>query len=347
LRFGLDLARATAIVLVLISHGAMFWAPLVGNQLFNSTGVFWLTGFDGVELFFSLSGFLIGRLLLEIQCRDPSAKAVKIFLIRRWMRTLPLYYLVLMACVVFPEIEPNARENILAYFLLMQNLFTRMPSSNWFGISWSLTIEEWSYVALPILAFYVCRLQRNPVACAALILIIIGFTVRLGIGLTNGVPTLSEWDKLIRKLVASRTDAVAFGVLGAVFIQRYGQIGRSWFPPLAAALLGLNAWICYHPELIPGVVGWLALFPLTGVGFTLLLLWLNDLPTPKAFAPPIQFLARISYGVYLVHWPLMFVTLKVATPFQLIVFIGSSLLVATFLFYAVEDPIMRMRPKQL
>jgi peptidoglycan/LPS O-acetylase OafA/YrhL len=345
--FGLDLARAAAIVLVLVSHGLGFWAPLVGDSLVNPIGVFWVTGIDGVELFFCLSGFLIGGLLLDIQRRNPSFQAVRIFLVRRWMRTLPLYYLTLVAFVLFPQIEPNARENIWSYFLLVQNLVTPMPAAGWFGTSWSLTIEEWSYLALPLLAFYACRRNRHPVRDAALILIAIGFAVRLGIGLIHGVPDLVNWDRLIRKLVLSRSDAVAFGVLAAVFAERLGGAIRLKLLPVAAALLGLNIWLCYHWERIPGIAGWLLFFPLAAVGFSLLLPWLAELPTPRAFVTPIRFLARISYALYLVHWAFMYTAMTVPAPYQLIVYFAGSLLVATLLSYAIEYPIMRLRPRQV
>jgi peptidoglycan/LPS O-acetylase OafA/YrhL len=212
-----------------------------------------------------------------------------------------------------------------------------------------LTIEEWSYLSLPILAFYVCRSTRNPVGCAALILIAVGFAARLSIGLAHGASTLDDWDRLIRKLVISRSDAVAYGALAAVFVEHYDRTAKRWVLPLAAAILGLNFWICYEPERIPGIVGWLPLFPLTAAGFTLLLPWLADLPTPKftTFAAPIQFLARISYALYLVHWPFMYFASTVPTSLSLVVYFGGSLLVAALLSYAVEYPIMRLRPKQV
>jgi peptidoglycan/LPS O-acetylase OafA/YrhL len=93
--FGLDLARAAAILLVLVAHSSHLWGPYFQSMGIDVARTSLLAGVEGVELFFCLSGFLIGGLLLEIDSRGGSASAVKIFLIRRWMRTLPLYYLTL------------------------------------------------------------------------------------------------------------------------------------------------------------------------------------------------------------------------------------------------------------
>jgi peptidoglycan/LPS O-acetylase OafA/YrhL len=341
-RFGLDIARAAAIVLVLVSHGIGYWGPLVGDKFFDLSGIFRSTGVDGVELFFSLSGFLIGGLLLDIQRRKPSADSIKIFLLRRWMRTLPLYYLVLIAFFIFPQIEPNPQQRVWSYALLVQNLVTPMPASNWFGPSWSLVIEEWSYLALPFLAFYVCRSTRNPVGCAALILIAVGNAGRLTVGLAFAPSSLD-------KIALLRSDAVAYGVLGAVLAETYGHIFTRGTLLLAIALIGSNIWITYAAEYVRSFAVWLILFPMTAIGFTLLLPGLARLPTPKtaAFVAPIQFLARISYTLYLIHWSFMYIASTVPPPFQLLVYIAGSLLVAALLSYAIEYPIMRLRPKQV
>ena len=283
------------------------WGPLVGD---TSTGFFWLTGIIGVEIFFCLSGFLIGRILLDIQRRDPSAKATKIFLSRRWLRTLPLYYVALLAYFFLPQLDPAKHYQAWSYFLLLQNVVTPMPNSNWFGPSWSLTIEEWSYIALPLLAFWACRSRSNPVQSAALTLCVIGIVVRLAIGLSHDSWSLGEWDVLIRKMAISRLDAIAYGVLTAVIADKLDYSYMRWALVPAAVLVGWSMWICFHVQQIQGIIGWLFLFPITGIGFSLLMpnlaRWRS---AQRIFAMPVQFLARISYSLYLVHWAFMFIAM--------------------------------------
>jgi peptidoglycan/LPS O-acetylase OafA/YrhL len=344
-RFGLDVARAAAILLVFATHGQNYWSPLAGRYASYVPTIGGVAGEHGIALFFALSGFLIGGLLLDVQQRGPTPRAIGIFVVRRWMRTLPLYYLVMVALLLVPALEPATRERLLSYFLLVQNFATPMPAPNWFGISWSLTIEEWSYVVLPLAAFLLCRRTREPIACVALILIACGIAVRIAIGLSATPWQLADWDLLIRKMVVSRMDAIAYGVLAAVWVRRCGRL-----PALTLAvsllLIAWSAWTCTQPLVLAGPVGWSTFFPLSGIGFALLVPWLAELRRPPLIAPPVHFVARISYSLYLVHWSFMFVAAGVAPRWQLVVYVCGSIITATVLTYAIELPIMRLRPSQ-
>ena len=132
--------RATAIVFVLASHCGDTFAGWLGGRAPEWLSV---SGFFGVELFFVLSGFLIGRLLLGIIAEPPSLRAWGVFMARRWMRTLPIYLLwIAVLAVIWP---PRPWDQVLRYATLTQNLAWPMPSG-WFGVSWSLTVEEWFYL---------------------------------------------------------------------------------------------------------------------------------------------------------------------------------------------------------
>src|SRR5437868_4314520 len=93
---GLDLMRALAITLVLLHH---FLLPVLRHASWVVPFFGW--GFIGVDIFFALSGFLIGRILLKLDstvARRP--RELLRFWARRWLRTLPIYYVILPARVL-------------------------------------------------------------------------------------------------------------------------------------------------------------------------------------------------------------------------------------------------------
>jgi peptidoglycan/LPS O-acetylase OafA/YrhL len=89
--FGLDLVRALAIILVLLSHSRNLLISFYPGLDFLKAG-----GFFGVELFFVLSGFLIGGILIKDIQAGFDFGILKNFWKRRWLRTLPNYYLFLI-----------------------------------------------------------------------------------------------------------------------------------------------------------------------------------------------------------------------------------------------------------
>jgi peptidoglycan/LPS O-acetylase OafA/YrhL len=130
-KFGLDIIRAVSIWLVLLQHLGL-----------NPFGL--KIGSIGVEIFFVLSGFLIGQILLNDLSRDLSFKSIRKFWIRRWFRILPLYYLILLLKFIF--IDHSIGGKIIYYIFFLQNNFYGISYLN---VSWSLVIEEWFYLFAP------------------------------------------------------------------------------------------------------------------------------------------------------------------------------------------------------
>ena len=141
---GLDVVRATAILSVLIGHYAPPYLSMLGvHDPARFSGP---AAYLGVELFFVLSGFLIGRILFGIAHTRPTPGALLVFLTRRWMRTLPLYLAWIALLWAFLPYDHQSLGEVLRYVTLTQNLDRPMPINNWFAVSWSLTVEEWFYL---------------------------------------------------------------------------------------------------------------------------------------------------------------------------------------------------------
>src|SRR5690348_1983098 len=121
---GLDLLRASAILAVLLFHLASREAT---SRDWPPPPLAVTLGYLGVELFFILSGFLIGRILIRVAEGKPGYRDWLTFLCRRWMRTLPLYFLWLaILLVTFPPAERVIRYALL-YSTFTQSLAWPFP----------------------------------------------------------------------------------------------------------------------------------------------------------------------------------------------------------------------------
>jgi len=154
--FGLDLLRCLAIILVLITHTI----PLLDPAGFVKISVY--TGYFGVELFFVLSGFLIGTILLKVYYQENQLNFsnIKIFWMRRWFRTLPNYYLMFLVYGILlyfaHHLNVFGHIRYLSYLFFLQNSVTPQPNE-FFPVAWSLSVEEWFYLIFPVLLFLLTK----------------------------------------------------------------------------------------------------------------------------------------------------------------------------------------------
>src|SRR5476651_2724666 len=128
----LDLLRALAIAMVLIYHGIQM-SPITSPWIRQATSY----GQYGVDLFFVLSGWLIGGLYWRERQAFGNVSIAK-FLIRRWMRTIPPYLIALLLSYLAIFIARH-EEFDYGYLVFAQNYYQRMP---FFLVSWSLCVEE-------------------------------------------------------------------------------------------------------------------------------------------------------------------------------------------------------------
>lgn len=141
----LDFLRAAAIVAVMVHHVGQEW-PVTPAWLHAYTAI----GAKGVDLFFVLSGWLIGGLFWRERKGRGSVNLPR-FWARRWLRTIPPYLggLVLAWTAVWLY---RAEPFDAGYLLFVQNYYEVMP---FFFVSWSLCVEEHFYLLVPLLVYFV------------------------------------------------------------------------------------------------------------------------------------------------------------------------------------------------
>lgn len=302
---GLDLLRSVAVVLVVLCHYSMERRfPLPFN----------IFGWVGVDLFFVLSGYLIGGQLFNLHLKHSSIP-FKTFYLRRFLRTFPNYCVVLALFVIIPGLSPltSLKERLVPlweYVTFTQNLFLHMP---FFHLSWSLCVEEHFYLVLPLLISLCVKLRIRWIAAAFLLVMLSQILLRAGI-IIYGLRVLHLVDQ--RDIIAylakiyyptyCRLDGLTIGVALAAM--------RCYRPALWSRLMAQGnrllfaggVGLCLAVLLISSKLYLLSgtlIFTLLGVSFGLM--------TASALSPGcilsrvrsrvVTLIAELAYSIYLTH----------------------------------------------
>lgn len=338
---GLDVARTIAILLVLFSH--TLWISDHYPKVVSSAMK--LSGTAGVEIFFIISGFLIGKIVWrEILLPDFSFKNVKHFLLRRWFRTFPNYYLLLFVNVlVWYFIYGEFPEKIYKYILYVQNFAdTSLP---FYRVSWSLAVEQFSYIIGPILLYGLIRFfpkkNRDKFFLWVTIFILICFTLtKVWFYYYKGVTNIFEWNESIRKVLIYRLDAVYWGFLLRYFYNKYNDwMHRKEKLLLVVGLFGLiflnvlRVPLGISVEQTPGfmIIFYLALH---SIAICCVIPYLVSMEMKSKMG--VKFfttISLISYSLYLLHYTIILHSLKTVFPSEELR--GVYLWLYTFLYWGI------------
>ncbi|WP_445454041.1 acyltransferase family protein [Flavobacterium sp. 25HG05S-40] len=360
--FGLDVMRAAAIVMVLCSHILWIYNPKDGfiKQYFA------LFGFLGVEFFFVLSGFLIGKIIYKLFVEEKfNLQSAIHFLRRRWFRTLPNYFLVLLINIAISASLGRNISKIELYFVFLQNGLSQMPS--FFPESWSLSVEEWAYIILPLslLLFSVIfkpKSKRKFFLVITTLLIVLSVFFKLYYHYKTKTTTIDDWNMSLKAVVIYRLDAVFIGVVCAwisINCQKYwSKFKRESF------LVGVSIMIFMYfgmgflrllPETYPFI--WNVIYlPMVSVSIACLMPFLSQWETSTTkLQRPIEFLSKISYSIYLLHYSVImqivmfFVDNKRDSLLQLHLitafYLAITILFSAILYRFYEKPIMDLRDR--
>jgi peptidoglycan/LPS O-acetylase OafA/YrhL len=350
--FGLDILRATAILFVLYSHQS-----IISSTDTDSAHNIYLFGFWGVELFFVLSGFLIGNQLIRLAETKSPLFDYFVFLKKRWIRTLPLYFVVLGLYYFFIfESFP------WKHLFFLQNSF-RISGNDAliFGQSWSLTIEEYSYLIIPILFFFIGKFNKWSMKYMTLFILIGLFTIPLiaRILYVTNYPYIN-YDEWIRKSTFLRIDAIVIGVLLAWIKKHYTTLYHRLSNPIVPIICMLFIFLSNHfGNILTSKDTEYLFFPstfglmLVSISLVLIIPFFDRHPVNhflskiKIFYFGITLTAILSYCIYLIHMPIyeyFYIQLDGKIPFKLNVALMLLTIYSISLisYIAIEKPLLNL-----
>lgn len=336
----LDGVRGIAILVVMAFNG-----HLLGMQ----------GGFIGVDIFFVLSGFLITSLLVQ-DFRLTSRIGLKNFYLRRALRLLPALFALMLFCIVFvlifqPDKAANTLKGVLYTLFYIANWAQAPPLDPGIGPlshAWSLSVEEQFYIVWPLLLLALLRIKSKGVVLAILLFLISG-SVAISVWLWQAhVPFL-------RMYFGSDTRAheLLIGCVAALLISwgvfQYADRFRGIFHIASAiSIVGIlsSLFLLRHNTAFVYNGGFTLIAIATAIVIVDLVLYPSAILPFFEFAP-LVWVGKISYGLYLWHFPIFEASRRLLDERAPLVYqaigVVTTLLVATASYYLLEKPFLKLR----
>lgn len=364
---GLDYLRAIAILIVIFNHGLLgFYIDTSRIKFEGFIASISASTVISIEWLFVLSGFLIGTMMIRsFESERGWLKSARDFWLRRWFRTIPNYYLFVLVNLILVTTGFTSGVFEYKYLFFSQNLAWIETSPHFFGESWSLALDEWFYLLMPMilgLLNFKIKTQKNRFIFTSTILIICPTLARFFHEVTT---EFFQWDSEIRRITIYHLDATGWGVLAACANKWYPLWWKSNIQ--LKAILGMSCMVLgvllvvgmIHPSSMNHHAQFIShTFSITLMsgGTFLIIPWLTGLYFKQnSISWLVEKISLYSYSIYLVHFPLIFIFRRIFSPdkgtSELLVFlIATSWILTIFassalIFKWFEKPTSDLREK--
>jgi len=321
----------------------------------------------GMDLFFVMSGFLIGFMLLRaLEQRRPGLFAR--FYARRAARIMPLYYFILTALAVVFPLTQNQKHALVFEYLYLTNYY-HFKDVQVMGWAWSLCVEEHFYFTVPLLLLLLARLRSHAARIGLLaVLALTCLGIRLSMLYLD--PSIRDPFEIFRRMYLpthTRFDTLIAGIFLAYLQYNFTPDLREIFarrgPRIAAyAVAAIGFWILMSKRIFGGdtylwnVLTWGTVTSITYIALLLPLINSDGLAQRLLGSKPMYWLATLSYGIYLLHVPIceglvvpiahrMHAPFAVVWPASLAMLVAFSTIFAYVLHLLVEKPFLLLRER--
>ncbi|MBC7554018.1 MAG: acyltransferase [Taibaiella sp.] len=350
---GLNSIRFVAVLLVIIGHWGLYY-PRQTVQ-FELLKVFIPWGKFGLAFFLVLSGFLISSVLFkarrDMTSSDNKFVIIKNFLMRRALRLLPVYYLMLTVLYLLGNVDLH--QHPIYYLTHTSNiLIYKQQEGNSLVHLWSLSVQEQFYVLLP---WFILFMNEK----------LLKYVIYLGIffGVASKFFAIYIQHYEFPSLLPHALDSLSLGVLYAyyMYVGRHEKFERviKFMLPL---LLYFGWQMAYFRGTAPGVMYTRTMWSYMGLCIIIFTLNNKNVLLAKYFFENklLNYLGKISYGIYLYHYPIGNFFDEWFIPFQAkyhlpyfisnfisiyIIKIGIVITVAVLSYNFFETPIINLKKK--
>ena len=299
-----------------------------------------------VEVFFIISGFVLAPQIMTL-AKNNNFYNYKIFLIRRWYRTIPIYILSLFLTSIV--LDKFFSLDFIKYLFFIQNFLFLNVKTDYFSISWSLSVEEWFYIIFPL--FLIIGFRIKSFYKSINILYLSWFFIFLILLIRIFFVNEGDWGTNVRRIVIFRLDAIVFGFILYFYKDKinFNIINFTiliilflFFSKFLFEIMKFNALqkINFYQFIFHYCVAiWGSLMVIL---FYLVEKLINNININKVNI----FLGKISYSIYLFH--LLTIYLVASLNFSLlptiIIFIFLQITISVIIYYFFEEPILKSRP---
>ena len=321
-------------------------------------------GFVGVDIFYVISGFLITGLLVK-ELKGTGTISLKAFYLRRSKRLLPASFLVLFVTAIFawlvlpPISRGSIGRDLIASTLYISNYLFAFWQNDYQNLNatpspfihyWSLAVEEQFYIFWPLLILAIAKMRTKRKFLRSFTLVAT-ISFALGVWLTQVAPIWAFYS------LPTRAWELALGALIAIVPNTStskfarGKLPKRVFSIIGLSLLGYSIIAFNERTAFPGL--WAAI-PV--IGTALLLFSVGSWPAFLRYLatnPISLWLGKISYPLYLWHWPILVLPIALfgreLTDLERIVALLITVLLADLTHRFVESPIQvkNFSPRQI
>lgn len=331
----MDGIRGIAVSLVVLFHyfGGNDQQSIIANKAIRW---FFNRGWSGVDLFFILSGFLIGGILLDNKI---DGRFAGVFYYRRFLRIFPLYYALLVIAAITVAALPGIW---WVYPIYLQNIPAAFGHGvpEILGVTWSLAVEEHFYVILPAL---IAITTRSQLAWSILGFVVLAIILRCGVFIVGS----DHAESFSYYFTFCRLDELMLGVGAALLVRQknYTPNFAVLYSALAISGLAIVATSALAPR-YPWVINTIGLWVYCSFYLSLLLLAVSGVGPASSITnnATLRWLGQRAYSLYLFHQALLLAALSflpalnanAQRAFSMAVLIA----IAWFLWKFVEEPLI-------